>query len=698
MEKAVGLSRAGRPGQDLVKEPSSGGGCVGGVKTSFQELKATGKLPSPSGVGMAILRLTSKEDFSTDELTRLVQSDGALTGRLLKLANTARTAGVKAISTVEVATMRLGAMTVRNVALGFSLMGAHRKGLCQGFDYDNYWSKSLAQAVIAQSLATRVPRTNAGEAFVCGLLAGIGALALATAHPEPYAAILRKTPPPVRTRLSELEFEAFVATHADVSRALLLDWGLPASHADACGLADVEGDQTEPLKGLTAVVWCAARLAEALFSSEDSSAPFTEMLPIAKRIECDAIEISECADLGVNEWRAWGATLEIPTFKAPRFAEISKGGWRAPVHAATPPSTAAVASATSQSDRADPSTKTRGAARLTTASIGPIGGQGALALAVEPNLQELDRLETELKNAGHRVLRTASGGEALKIALEQKPQIVVARATGEGVDGLELCRSLRRCEQGKEMYVLLVTGANDEDRQVEAFEAGADDTIGSSWKPRVLLARLRAASRLLSLQEKVVRDSWRMQEQLAELGVLTRRLELASLTDVLTGIPNRRHAWVQLNSLWLLAKEQSKPFALITLDLDHFKKVNDQHGHDAGDHVLRECASILKSNLRPNEEVCRVGGEEFLVICAESSLDEAARCAERLRNALEQHVINFSSFHAAVTASFGVVAYHQSMLKSDDLLKQADVATYEAKSQGRNRVVIGKPQQVPVTV
>jgi hypothetical protein len=131
---------------------------------------------------MAILKLTAREDFSTADLVRTVQSDGALTGRLLKMANSARAAGVQPITSVAEATMRLGAMAVRNVALGFSLMSSHRTGLCAAFDYDNYWSVSLARGVIAQNLARLIRGVAPAESFVCGLLGRIGALALATTH------------------------------------------------------------------------------------------------------------------------------------------------------------------------------------------------------------------------------------------------------------------------------------------------------------------------------------------------------------------------------------------------------------------------------------------------------------------------------------------------------------------------------------
>ena len=123
------------------------------IKKTFEELKLTGQLPSPPGVGMKILKLTQGEDFSADEIGRTIMADAALTGRLLKIANSAQSAGARPVTTVSEATMRLGVRAVRNVALGLSLISSYRTGTCSEFSYDRYWSLSLARAVAAQSIS-----------------------------------------------------------------------------------------------------------------------------------------------------------------------------------------------------------------------------------------------------------------------------------------------------------------------------------------------------------------------------------------------------------------------------------------------------------------------------------------------------------------------------------------------------------------
>src|SRR5262245_49250169 len=122
------------------------------IKKTFEELKLTGNLPSPPGVGMKILRLTQGEDVSAAEIGQTIMADPALTGRLLRSANSAQAAGAHAVTTVSEATMRLGVRAVRNIALGLSLISAYRSGGCQGFNYDRYWAMSLARAVSAQAI------------------------------------------------------------------------------------------------------------------------------------------------------------------------------------------------------------------------------------------------------------------------------------------------------------------------------------------------------------------------------------------------------------------------------------------------------------------------------------------------------------------------------------------------------------------
>src|SRR5262245_43203608 len=159
------------------------GGIVAMPSKTFEELKATGALPSPAGVGMEILRIIQNENCSVDELAKVIQSDPALTGRLLQIANSALAGAARPCATIKEATMRLGLRSVRSVALGFSLVSAHRAGACEAFDYGVFWSQSLARAVAAHVMSARFKVGVPAEAFVAALVSDLGSLALATVHP-----------------------------------------------------------------------------------------------------------------------------------------------------------------------------------------------------------------------------------------------------------------------------------------------------------------------------------------------------------------------------------------------------------------------------------------------------------------------------------------------------------------------------------
>ena len=175
------------------------------IKKKFDELRLTGALPSPSAVGLRILEITKDDDYDQDELTRTIMADPALSGRIIKVANSALNDGGAAVESVPQAAMRLGSKAVRSIALGFTLISDNRSGAADSFDYDKYWSQALATAVSANFLAFELGTFEAAEAFTCGLLADIGSLALASVHPERYSSILIAAPDAAPAQVAELE-------------------------------------------------------------------------------------------------------------------------------------------------------------------------------------------------------------------------------------------------------------------------------------------------------------------------------------------------------------------------------------------------------------------------------------------------------------------------------------------------------------
>jgi two-component system cell cycle response regulator len=268
----------------------------------------------------------------------------------------------------------------------------------------------------------------------------------------------------------------------------------------------------------------------------------------------------------------------------------------------------------------------------------------------------------------------------------EAPRLTVTDLMMPKMDGIALCKSLRGSAAGRQMQVIMLTGCEEEESLVGALEAGADDYVIKPVRPRELLARVRAAHRTILLQDQLRRDKEELRRYAAELAFANRKLQEAALQDHLTGLPNRRCAMERLAQEWAASVRTGQPLACIFVDIDEFKQVNDRHGHDVGDLVIRETGVILKAAARECDVVCRIGGEEFITICRDTDVEGAARLAERARQQLEQRGYGVPGLDGRVTLSAGVAIRSPSMCRPGDLLNAADAAVYAAKKAGRNCV------------
>ena len=238
-------------------------------------------------------------------------------------------------------------------------------------------------------------------------------------------------------------------------------------------------------------------------------------------------------------------------------------------------------------------------------------------------------------------------------------------------DGIELCGELR--EAAPHGYILMLTGESSEQAKLEGFGRGADDYVTKPFQIDELMARVRAGLRIVELQKALVASN--------------RQLEELSLTDGLTNLRNRRAFDLEISSRFEQARRYQRPLSVAVIDVDFFKTVNDQHGHDAGDEVLRGVADVLGKATRGTDSVARYGGEEFAVILPETQLSDAIQFAEKIRNAIAESIIPTSESLHAMTVSIGVANVPYSELRSpDELVRAADQALYRAKNNGRNRV------------
>src|SRR4030065_2630258 len=188
-----------------------------------EQLKLSGQLPSPRGIALAILEISQRENATLGEIARVVQTDPALSGRLIKLAHTASHIA-RPVASVQEAVVRQGMATVRQLALGFSLVDQYRNGACEAFDYQGYWSHSLLMALGMQALGMRVRVAAAGELVVCGLLAQVGRLALATVYPEAYNAVLMAHHANPAQAIIVPERARLATDHTELGIVMMCDW------------------------------------------------------------------------------------------------------------------------------------------------------------------------------------------------------------------------------------------------------------------------------------------------------------------------------------------------------------------------------------------------------------------------------------------------------------------------------------------
>jgi diguanylate cyclase (GGDEF)-like protein len=629
--------------------------------SKFEQMKANGELPSPKGAALAIVRLTQRDDVSFSDLANAVKTDPAFVGRLIKAANGASMGRRRPVASIQEALTILGLPAVRGLALGFSLISSHRSGACRNFDYGQYWSKSLVRAIALQAVAIRTQHMASEEAFCIGLLANVGDLALATLYPEEFARILAETESSPRSVLLSRERAAFVLDCNALTAAMLQDWGMPAPFIAVVGFADrpenapfAEGSRNANM--LQSLV-LANYIAEVCMAADEARRGMVPQLyMLGSRLSLDAETVTLMCDQVVADWQEWGALLSVDTSVLPPFEDLSRPPPPKMVSAVDP-------------EQAMPEQ------------------HNMRVLVVDDDASMRAVLAALLSRAGHEVFVASNGRQAFEMAIDLRPQIMIADWLMPEMDGIALTVALRQTRIGRAVYIILLTGLEDDTRLVQAFEAGADDFISKPLKPRVLEARLRAGQRVVLLQQEIERDRTDIQRFAAELAVTNRRLQEMAQTDSLTGMPNRRYAMDRLQQEWAESVRTGRSLACLVVDLDGFKGINDNNGHDVGDVALRQASAAMKRALRTNDVVCRTGGDEFLAICPDTSLDAAMVCADRVRAAVAAVRIPLPDGDMGMTVSIGVAVREEGMKSADALVKVADQGVYQAKAAGRDRYV-----------
>ncbi|MEQ1952666.1 PleD family two-component system response regulator [Mesorhizobium sp. CN2-181] len=260
-------------------------------------------------------------------------------------------------------------------------------------------------------------------------------------------------------------------------------------------------------------------------------------------------------------------------------------------------------------------------------------------------------------------------------AAEEPYECVLISTAFANYDPLRLCSQLRSVDRTRFLPIILLADVGDENRIIRGLELGVNDYLVRPIDEQELTARLRT-----QVKRKRYNDHLRAS--------VTQTIEMA-VTDGLTGLHNRRYLDSHLRTLFDRAVSRRRPLSVLVLDLDRFKSINDTHGHDGGDDVLREFAGRLRKNVRGIDLACRYGGEEFVVVMPDTEASIAEKVAERIRAEIERNpfTVGKDAVTVGLTISVGVSSVQRRRDTVEDLMKRADLAVYEAKSGGRNRVV-----------
>lgn len=294
-----------------------------------------------------------------------------------------------------------------------------------------------------------------------------------------------------------------------------------------------------------------------------------------------------------------------------------------------------------------------------------MNSEKSLILIVEDSQINSKLCQSLLSRNGYETEICSDGESALEFLSKNSPDLILLDIIMPGIDGYQFSESIKTNHRLKDTPVIFLSAMNDEESIIKGFNSGGVDYITKPFRTQELLARTRTHVELKKAKEKLMQ---------------------MAITDELTGLANRRYFMDRLNSEYDRTKRYESKFSLLMIDIDHFKKINDNYGHKAGDLVLIETALKMKKSLRTSDIIGRVGGEEFSVLLPETEIKAALHIAERIRARVSESVVIFDSEELSVTVSIGATQSSPGDLTIDDIFIRADTAMYNAKNEGRNRV------------
>jgi diguanylate cyclase (GGDEF)-like protein len=312
---------------------------------------------------------------------------------------------------------------------------------------------------------------------------------------------------------------------------------------------------------------------------------------------------------------------------------------------------------------------------------------------VDDTPENLRLLVGILKEQGYKVRPAASALRALATIDKEPPDLILLDIMMPEMDGFEVCRRLKASPRTRDIPVVFLSALNDTSEKLKAFQGGGVDFISKPFQVEEVLARVNTHLVIRAQQQTLMRQNEELREKNDLITRQARQLELIATRDCLTEIANRRHFLERLAEETKRFQRNSRNFALILLDIDHFKTINDSFGHECGDLILKEVARTLEKFLREQDLVARWGGEEFICLLPDTETAGARSVAEKMRRGVEEQEHCCDGRRVRVSITLGGSVYDGSA-SPEECIRRADEAMYEGKRQGRNRVVVageGRP-------
>jgi len=303
-------------------------------------------------------------------------------------------------------------------------------------------------------------------------------------------------------------------------------------------------------------------------------------------------------------------------------------------------------------------------------------------LLVEDDKLQGKTTKIYLESSGYKVIWVEDGKSAIKAMKTRDIDLVVLDFILPDMNGNEVCRWLKLNQDTKGIPIIMLTAQSSTTDKVASLTAGADDHLTKPYNEPELSARIYACMRTKALQDELRTKNRQLEEVLSKVEVL-------AITDPLTQLFNRRHFESVIESEFASTTRYKSPATCLMIDVDHFKSVNDEYGHRAGDTVLRELSQIIKICLRKVDTVARWGGEEFVALLPRTKKEDAFRAASRILQAIADY--KFPDIDKQVTVSIGIASIPDlSIDTAEKLVDASDSAMYEAKKRGRNQIIVAE--------